>query len=347
MAKFSSTLLAGVIAAFCSAPNLAHSSGTPLPTIMIGPPACVAIDATRYNGNGTCAGGGGGRHGAQLDELLDNPKTWVKLRHYDVGIVIGANQKNVSDKELRRRVSEANALHLPIESYAGVIKTWSASGAQSFALASASWDRIIRDGGTINSVAMDDPLAGALKHKPPLSSEDAIEQIAIFVQLAHQHYPDIKIGLVNPYPKFSADESIGQIDALQANLHAKGVRGLDFYRVDPNWWPFVKGKKTGSWEGIKQIQLHCHAIHLPFSLTYWASNYPARVHKTGQLSDQFWRDGLQQELQGYAATGMLPDQIAIQSWVGAPSHGTPEDDPMSFTGSALEVVHNLGMKTVH
>ena len=336
------SLLAATL--FTTLPLAAHAGGAPLPEIVIGTPNCTATDLANYRGIGQC--NENVQRGGELDQLLMNPQSWSQLRRYNIGIVMGGEPKNVSDEDLSRRLRAVAALNMPIESYAGVIKEWSASGAESFAKARRGWDRILQDGGTINSVAMDDPLAGALKHQPPVSPQDAIEQIAVFVMLTHQYYPDIKVGLVNPYPKFSTEEAISQIDALQQNLQNKGVRGLDFYRVDPNWWPFVNGKQRGSWEGIKQIELHCHAIRLPFSLIYWASNYPAQSRRNGQFDDHFWRDGLEQEYQGYASTGIQPDQISIQSWVGAPSQGIPETNNLSFTGSALELLQNMGIKTL-
>jgi hypothetical protein len=132
------------------------------------------------------------------------------------------------------------------------------------------------------------------------------------------------------------------MNKIQADLHKMGGRGLDFYRMDPDWIAFVIRAKPGSWEGMSQIQKYCDSIGLPFSLIYWAANYPRDVGSHGGRKDpHFWYDGLITEGTGYSGTGIRPDQYVIESWVGGPSQALPDSSPLTFAGSALTLLRRF------
>jgi hypothetical protein len=287
---------------------------------------------------------------SEFAALLDHPEQWAQLRP-QVGALLYTDHalKNVPDAQLAQWMTEMRALHLTLELEVGALKPWSYSGAGSFKKDSATWDRIIKAGGVISAVSMDEPLpAASRKTDPPMTTDEALDQIAIFVQLVHQHYPQTKVGLINAYPHFTPDQARQAIDGLQARLKQKGDHGLDFYRMDPNWIAFVLKSEEGSWDGMKQIQDYCDSIGLPFSLIYWPAGYPRDViNNHGVQDDNFWYQGLMQEAAGYAGTGAHPDQIVVESWVGAPSRTLPDTDKLTLTGSSLEVLQKVGSPPAH
>jgi hypothetical protein len=283
----------------------------------------------------------GTRTTAEFNTLLSHPEQWTALKQY-IGAVLwtDAGLKDASEADLTRWMSTMRALHLTLEIESGVLKPWSSSGEKSFKKDSAIWDKIIKAGGVISAVAMDEPLPAAERMKnPPMPTDKALDEIAIYVALVHQHYPQIKVGLINAYPHFSPAQAAQSVNGLQDRLKQKGVRGLDFYRMDPNWIAFVLNPQEGSWDGMKQIQQYCDSIGLPFSLIYWAADDPREVQQNGGVQDDhYWYNGLLKEGAAYAGTGARPDQTVIESWVRAPSQTVPEDQKLTFTGSALDLL---------
>ena len=318
--------------------NAPSTASTALTPIVLGPRSTLPFSFTSKAPSM--------RSTAEFEALLDNPDQWSELR-LSVGAILYPDWgfRSMSDTELNQWMSKMRALNLTLELEVGVIKPWSSSGEKSFQKDSVVWDRIIKAGGVISAVAMDDPLSAAVSQvKPPMSVENGVREIAAFVALVHQHYPNIKVGLINPYPFFSPEDTISAVNNLQGKLSHMGARGLDFYRMDPNWIAFVLGNHPGSWDGMKQIQQYCDSIKLPFSLIYWPAGYPRDVKLNGDVhDDKLWYKGLMQEGAGYAGTGMKPNQIVIESWVGAPSLTVPESNSLTLTGSALDFLHKYGL----
>jgi hypothetical protein len=111
------------------------------------------------------------------------------------------------------------------------------------------------------------------------------------------------------------------------------VRGLDFYRLDVNWIVFITEGKAG-WPDVREIESICRGRKIPFSLIYWASDYP--LHKSKSLADNdTWYTSIMAQGYDYSAVGGRPDQYVVESWIGAPTVALPESEPGSFWGSVL------------
>ena len=321
----------------------AQATDTTLPRVVIGPGSLMDANDSAEQVFAPAT--------SSIDRLLEHPQRWAALRAYSTTLLYSDLAfRYAKDADLRRWAARMHDLHLTFEMESGVVKPWSSSGAKSFAQDSAIWNRIIAAGGVIEGIAMDEPMPAAfLQVRPPLMEDRAIHEIATFVALVHQHYPDMKVGLVNAYPTIPVQQSIGIVNKLQADLRAMGVRGLDYYRMDPNWVAFTLRLQPGSWQGMGQIQHYCDSIGLPFSLIYWAANFPRDVAIHGGRRDpNFWSNGIMTEAAGYAGTGIRPDQYVIENWVNATSDALPESDPLTFTGSALDLLHKFyGPPAVH
>jgi hypothetical protein len=126
-------------------------------------------------------------------------------------------------------------------------------------------------------------------------------------------------------------------------MERDSVRGLDFYRLDVNWAEFVVFNR-GSWLEVKQLEQHCHQRQLPFSLIYWASEYPS-LAKQGLADDSTWYVSIMQQGYDYAMLQGSPDQYVIESWLEAPSRSGPETDQFTFTRSVLDFSRRFVKRT--
>jgi hypothetical protein len=142
------------------------------------------------------------------------------------------------------------------------------------------------------------------------------------------------IGDIEPYPGIDLASHEHWLYALEARLRGVGIRGLDFYRVDVDWVAFTVAER-GNWVDVETLEEYCHSLHIPFSLIYWASDYPSK-RKLLQATDATWYNGIMREGQAYQAIGATPDQFVIESWVGAPSRDIPESAAFTFMRSVRD-----------
>lgn len=276
--------------------------------------------------------------GRCLRELFTRPDEWQETRtQVDVlGYADHMLHKQFTDDELRVWLPQLEKWGLRFGLEVGAVKPWGPTGQKTFDQQRKMWDRFQSLGGKIDAVAMDEPLCCVRKdlQKP---DEYAVEETAQFIALVRKNYPDIRIGDIEPYPFLQTAELLAFIDALQARLQQMGVRGLDFFRLDVDWCHFTIGGKIypGNWPDVKQLEQACRQRKLPFSLIYWSADYP-RMKQLGAADDSTWYVGVMRQGYDYLFVGGRPDQVVIESWVGAPSRAVPENADWTFTRSVLD-----------
>jgi hypothetical protein len=79
---------------------------------------------------------------------------------------------------------------------------------------------------------------------------------------------------------------------------------------------------------------------LPFSLIYWSADYP-RMKQLGLADDSTWYVGVMRQGYDYRFVDGAPDQVVIESWVGAPSRAVPETGDWTFTRSVRDFVQKF------
>lgn len=267
-------------------------------------------------------------------ELFACPDAWKETRaQIDViGYSDHMLHKQFTDDELRAWLPQIEKWGLKLGLEVGAIKPWGLTGQKVFEAQRPKWDRFQSLGGKIYSIAMDEPLCCCRKHINK-SDEYAVEETAQFIALVRKHYPAIRIGDIEAFPSFQSAELLGFVDALQAKLKAMNVRGLDFFRVDVDWNHFIHG--NSNWDELKKLEIACRQRNLPFSLIYWAANYPA-MRTRGIADDSTWYVGIMRQGYDYSFVRGAPDQVVIESWVGAPSRAVPETGEWTFTRSVLD-----------
>ena len=228
--------------------------------------------------------------------------------------------------------------HISLELEVGAIKEWGPTADATFRAEQPIWDRAVRLGADLGSIAMDEPLAASrYLHKPDAY---AVEQTARFVGLVRQHYPTMRIGDVEPYPGLPLADHVAWLKQLTSRLREQNVAPLDFYRADVDWVSFAKAGR-GSWREVASLAAATSGSGLPFSLIYWASGYPSEKAE-GLAGDDTWY--VEVLGQGYAAAdaGVHPDQFVLESWINAPARIVPDSADFTFTRS----VRDFGRKFV-
>jgi hypothetical protein len=276
--------------------------------------------------------------GRCLRELFAHPEQWAETRPLVqvLGYADHRLDKQFKDNELRAWFGQLKEWGLKLELEIGAVKPWGDTAQKAFKVGQRMWDRFQALGGKIYSLGLDEPLCCVRKDlKKP--DEYAVEETAQFIALVRQHLPDARIGDIEPYPFLQLNDLIAWIDALQAKSRQMNVRGLDFFRLDVDWCHFTNGNAIyhGNWPEVRKLEAACRQRKLPFSLIYWAADYP-RLAQLKLADDATWYIGVIRQGNDYAFVGGAPDEYVIESWVGAPSRAVPETEEWTFTRSVRD-----------
>lgn len=267
-------------------------------------------------------------------QLFEHPDQWQRARAMtDELLYADHNLARFSDSDLKEWFAMMRNWHIPLELEVGAIKGWGPTAEDTFHAEQPMWNRFIRLGADLNSIAMDEPLAASryILHKPDAY---AYTQTVRFIEMARENYPGLRIGDIEPYPGIPENDHTAWLRGLQERLRQDHVRGLDFYRVDADWVAFTKTEQ-GSWKGVASLAATVRNIGVPFSLIYWASGYPSEM-ASGVAGEDTWY--IEVLGQGYAVSdvGSPPDQFVLESWIGAPKQTVPETGDFTFMRSVLD-----------
>ena len=274
-----------------------------------------------------------------LRMMAERPEQWAECRKYVDAILYAdhnLHRQFVDDSDLTELIRK---LDLPFQLEVGAVKPWGQTGADAFEKQYRQWNRFLKCGMKIDSIAMDEPLNCCLFFIDK-DMEYAATETAEFISLVHQHYPEWQVGDIEGFPSVTPEQAIKWLDLLQAKLKAKGDRGIDFFRLDVDWMHFVHNTGRGTWGDVRRIEQICRQRGIPFSLVYWAADYPS-LKQRNMADDKIWYIGTMQMGYDYFAVGGQPDQYVVQSWVGGPPTILPESHPFSFTRSALDVAERI------
>ncbi len=273
-----------------------------------------------------------GPDGVHIRELFEHPEQWAQARkQVDVLAVADYSVQSYTDEELRAYFKRMREWRMNFGLEVGAIKPWGTTGQDAFRKERQFWDRCAALGAPFTAVAMDEPLCSARKdlHQP---ISYAVEQTALFIQAARKAFPKIAIGDIEPYPFMTVQDLEGFVTALQARLAQLHVRGLDFLRIDPDWNTANGYGHPFDFARVKELELFCRARRLPFSLIYWAADFP---NAPADDTSTWYRLTMKQgEL--YRAVGGSPDQFVIESWIDIPPKCLPDDSGFSFTQSVRD-----------
>jgi hypothetical protein len=268
-------------------------------------------------------------------DLFEHPDQWKETRS-KVDVLMQADHgldRNFTDEELRAWMPRIEEWGLKFELEVGAIKPWGTTGEKAFSVNRPKWERVLKAGGKIFGIAMDEPLTCCREHiKKP--DDYAVQETAAFISLVRREFPQFRICEIETYPTISVEDHIWWIEALEKRLAELGVRGLDSYRLDVNWAVFT-AQDRGSWRDVKKLEQYCRKRKLPFGLIYWASDFPA-MKKKGFADDSTWYVSIMRQGYDYALVEGKPDYYVVESWVEAPPQCVPETAEWTYTRSMLD-----------
>lgn len=282
----------------------------------------------------------GSAEGRCWRELFAQPEQWSETRAL-INVLFYADHnlnRQFTDDELRADFAALKQWKLDLALEVGAVKEWGTTGAKTFEQERPMWERFQRLGGTISSIAMDEPLL-CVRHSLKQPDDYAVRETANFIALVRHYFPQVQIGDIETYPSIPLADHLWWLTALQQRLAEMNVRGLDFYRLDVNWVEFNVFQR-GSWPEVKKLERECRNRKLSFSVIYWASDYPP-MQARNLADDATWYVSVMRQGYDYALVDGAPDQYVIESWVGAPSHCTPETGQFTFTRSVHDFVERF------
>ena len=277
--------------------------------------------------------------GKAFRDLFEHPDEWKETRSL-VDVLFTTDltlRRDFTDDELTRWFGQMRDWKLKFAMEVGAIKGWGKTGAECFAKEKANWEHLQKLGADFYAIGMDEPLV-CTHNELHQTDEYAVEETANYIALVRQNYPKMLVGDIEAYPFTSIEDHQHWIEAVNKRLAEKGVRSLDFYRLDVDWLHFIVQNKDswkGSWRELRQLEQWCRQKKLPFQLIYWAAGYPS-FEKKGLADDSTWYVSTLQQGYDYASVDGHPDAFVIESWIQTPSKCVPETADWTFTRSVRD-----------
>ena len=304
----------------------------------------------------------------QIYNIFTNLNQWTELQKI-VDVVGFADHEinRLTGGQLEDAFEGMRKAGIPLALEVGAIKEWGMAeggkgvyGKAMFDTEDLMWSKFVELGADFRAVAFDEPYINVMKignwdylGNGTKKFEFAVEQTAEYIKLIRAKYPKLLIGDIETYPSMSPAENIKWITELNARLKAKGVKTLDFYRLDFDWNHIAVEDKNGvvnettasyHWGKVKEIEDHCKSIGLPFSMVYWpAQESLFKPAQSDEYNDKAWYDMLMRQGAEYKKYGGNPDQYVVQTWakIGTakkpmPPTTIPETKKYSFMNGSLE-----------
>lgn len=189
--------------------------------------------------------------------------------------------------------------------------------------------RAVRDaGGAVHYLAMDEPfLSGQSSRCGGPALEPTADRLAIYFAGVKRAYPLSRIGLVEAYPSFSADQFAEMLRLMKSRGIAPAFLhvDVDLNSVDPR-----RGHDFP--RDMQRIAAAARAERIPFGIMIWGYN--------GDADALFARDAVRLVRafqQAFPNPDSLPDQVIFASWSESSTGlritpaNLPEDRPYTLT----------------
>lgn len=197
---------------------------------------------------------------------------------------------------------------------------------------------IYRSGSHVTFIAMDEPFTAALPaaDASPASRcnftvDRTVIEVKAFIDTVNSAHPDIRVGLIEPYPYFTADELIMFVGALEN----AGVR-LPFFRLD---FDLRHRRNTDSNATADLKRLHSYLVGRGIEFEVIVTGYDGKTDAGAVASAM----ALAYEVRGVVGR---PDGVVFQDWsadrlgLGTTAVNLPERQVGSLTwlvNNGLEV----------
>lgn len=213
-------------------------------------------------------------------------------------------------------------IHVALE--VGAVKEWSCAAALSADLTLQALANVEAGGGTVRYLAMDEPLLGG--EACDLGLNESAAQAAEFMRIVRARHPRLRIGDIEPYPRFLAPVLMGWLGALKS----KGARPA-FFHLDVDR---ARAERLGVdvSADLRALEAFCLVQGIPFGVIFWSAE--------SSTDRAYYDDTLGWTRAVHGAIG-VPGHSVFQSWALSPAGARevpanlPEADPEAFSHTRL------------
>ncbi len=189
---------------------------------------------------------------------------------------------------------------------------------------------IIQRGGSVSYIGMDEPYLGGQEAIPGQSScgqtmEQTAIQTADFMSRIKKAYPNIKVGDIEPYPRFS----FSQLKLWLIKLESLGQKPA-FFHLDVNRGLYSQDAFT---RDAADFKIFLKERGIPFGVVLWSEN---------RATDKEYYDEVMNWAGVVKSAVGLTEQTILQSWSTRTTTGVldipinlPENDPNVFSHTRL------------
>ena len=192
-------------------------------------------------------------------------------------------------------------------------------------------------GGRVSYLAMDEPFfAGLSRRCGGPSFAPTADRLAVYIRAVRQALPDIRVGLIEPYPAFSP----AQFGEMLRLLRERRTR-LDFLHIDPRRPDVPPGQDVFDREMLELAEVAA-GYRLPFGAIIWGDN--------GDADALYAADALRSATdlgRVFRSWAALPEHLVIQSWAQSRSglfitpSNLPETAPNTHTALLNQIYSML------
>lgn len=215
----------------------------------------------------------------------------------------------------------------------GAVKEWGCTGHREAEVALEAIGNVERHGGSVDLLAMDEPLLGGQRPVEGRACGYDMEQSAAatvrFLDRVGSARPDLPVGLIEPYPHYSVE----QLKDWVVELETRGA-SLAFFHLDVDIHRVeVEGQDVVG--DLRALEAFCAERGIPFGvilISDWQQAHADRAYFESTLD---WTRTVDE------AIGR-PDHVIFQSWHGPAEDGThrypsnlPEDDAAIYSHTRL------------
>ncbi len=209
-------------------------------------------------------------------------------------------------------------------------------------------DNISASGGRVSYISMDEPFAagtapvGRGRGGCALPASQIATMVKVYADGVHERYPEVKIGLIEPYPYLTADEIISNI----LELERAGVP-VPYFHLDYDQPAVIRERRDAraAQSEVRRIREFCAARDIPFGIILTALD--------GTSNEQFATDTWAMLRNVLPIVGVTEHTI-FQSWAEDPPGDlnslkhipdtVPESNEVSHTGQLLRMLEFMGVK---
>lgn len=245
-----------------------------------------------------------------LIQLFTRPDLWASVRPkinvFKIGpVMAGAKHNGPNGLEQLAAVGAFQYLRewgISLALEAPAIKKWDCSGRITLSETLRYISATEHAGGHFKYIAMDEPLASALRDCG-LTMDRAADVVASYVKALRASRPDLAVGDIVAYPHFPP----AQILSWENMVSARGAKPA-FIHLDTDVNNLDLDPKIDYVSDLRTLMRGAHTEGVPFGVIFWPGRDPL------SSSESYYRYTVSWVRRAHAAIG-APDQAVFQSWV--------------------------------